>query len=269
MFLMSEWEKVATAREFLSDFRGRNYETVFESTPDGRVPPEHFDYHVHPFWELKFSRSPAALCIHAPNTVHCTTAFDLVVSVTYRRLRVFDRTIEFDDGEDRINWLPELLDILHRMPETEGFGPMRKQLSRAVVENCFFLLRRFPSGATGAASSVPLAERALDYMEHHYYQTSLSVGDIAGFAGVSPQTLNLALRRKTGQSIRRNLIRIRLEHAVELLKNPAYTVKDAAALTGWRSPFHFSASFRRRYGFPPRQGRNSENYPAHAVSGNR
>ncbi|MBQ9502441.1 MAG: helix-turn-helix transcriptional regulator [Lentisphaeria bacterium] len=250
---MTGSEKMAAAREILADLGGRDFETVFESVPDGRVPPEHFDYHVHPFWELKFSRSPAVLCVHAPNTVHCTTAFDLVMSVTYRRLRVFDRTVEFDDGGGRTNWLPELLDILQRIPETESFSLMRRQLSQAVVENCLILLRRFPAGAVSAASSVPLAERALDYMEHHYYQSSLSVGDIAGFTGVSPQMLNLALRRKTGQSIRSNLIRIRLEHAAELLKNPAYAVKDAAALTGWRSPFHFSTSFRRRYGFPPRQ----------------
>jgi len=264
---MTESEKAAAARECLADLSGRDFATVFESVPDGRVPPEKFDYHVHPFWELKFSRNPAELCIHAPNMVHCTTAFDLVISVTYRRLRIFDRTVEFDDGDGRINWLPELLDILHRMPETENFRVMRKRLSQAVVENCLVLLRRFSAGAAGAASSVPLAERALDYMEHHYYRSSLSVGDIAGFAGVSPQTLNQALRRKTGQSIRRNLIRIRLEHAAELLKNPACSVKDAAALTGWRSPFHFSASFRRQYGFPPRQNRECGSLPAGSESG--
>ena len=250
---MTNWEKAVTAREYLAAFARLPYETSFSSEPDGRVPPDRFDYHVHPCWELKFSREPAVLRIQAPNTVHCTTSFDLVISVTYRKLRVFDWTIEPDTGQERINWLPEVLDVLRRLPETEAFSAMREQLSRAVVENCLVLLSRFPAGAVTAGPELPLADRALDYMENHYFHSSLSVGDIAGFTGVSPQMLNLALRRKTGQSIRKNLIRIRLEHAAELLEDPAYTVKDVSALTGWKSPFYFSTSFRRKYGRPPRR----------------
>ena len=92
----------------------------------------------------------------------------------------------------------------------------------------------------------------------HYFHSDLSVNDIARFAGVSPQYLNTVLRRKTTCGIRQNLIRIRLEHAAELLENPDYTVKDAAALTGWKSPFYFGNSFRRRYGISPGEYRKRQ-----------
>ena len=254
----------AEALEILEKFEKLDYAIHFQCLPDGRVPAESFDYHIHPFWELKFTLQPPVLCIHAPDSVHCATMPDLVIAADCRKFQLFDWVMETASGTPRQNWIPELLDMLDHFKDDRELLPLARNISSAVIRNCRILLKNFPAGAASYCDSRGLADRALEYMRNRYFHQDLSVNDIARFCGVSPQCLNQAMHRKTGFSIRKNLIRIRLEEAFRLLQSSNYPVKTAAALTGWSSAFYFSNCFRNHYGFPPgrireKSGQNPKN----------
>lgn len=237
--------------EYLAEFTKRNLPVRFHTMPDGKIPAEKFDYHLHRHWEIKFCSDPDELLIQAPGIIHCTTRYDWAFAVTPGFVRMEPWSFDVSSDKTVYNFLPELLDTLARMPENEDFADIRKSMVQAICGNLQMIIKKFRWQAEYDLTRRDLAERVLDYMKNHYFHTDLSVGDIARFAGVSPQYLNLLLRNKTGLGIRQNLIRIRLENAADLLSNPGCMVKDAAILTGWKSPFYFGNSFRRQYGCSP------------------
>ena len=151
------------------------------------------------------------------------------------------------------SWIfrPTKMYTLSRVPPHSDFNGFRHHLTQAVISNIQLILEKLQWYAEYDFKHRDLAERVLNYMSNHYFHAGLSAGDIARFAGISPQQLNVLLKRKNGMGIRQNLIRIRLEHAAELLENPDCSVKDAAALTGWHSPFYFGNSFRKHFGISP------------------
>ena len=244
-------KKTEYLKRLLRKFSAADHKIIFECPPDGKVPAEKFDYHIHKCWELKFSFDPPVLCIHAPQTVHCTTMSDIVMAVSHSFIRIFDYLLEFTEEEIHCNLLPELLEMLRKLPEDERTEPLKRHLSAAAINNCMLLLEMFSNNAEQIRNQCSPAEIALDYMENHYFHKDLTVRDIARFAGISQQSLNQTMNRLTGGSIRQNLIRIRLEHAAELLKDSRYRVKDIATMTGWSSPFFFSNCFHKKYGFTP------------------
>ena len=243
--------EISKALDFFEEFQKSGYTITFESVPDGLVPAKNFDYHIHKHWELKFLKMNRSLCIQPPQTVHCATGYDYVLAVTPASLRIGDWSLATDTEDESCNFLPELLDILHRLPGVPEYEGLRMTLCKTVMENVRVILKKWRNGVQLDLTDRDLASRVLDYMNNHYFHSNLSVRDIARFSGVSPQRLNILLRRRNGQGIRQNLIRIRLEHAAELLENPACQVQEAAVLTGWKSSFYFSNSFKKHFGCPP------------------
>lgn len=237
--------------DYLKNFDVQTHPVSFQSVPDGRVPTESFDYHIHKYWEVKFCSDPGELIIQAPQTVHCATRTDHVFAVTHNYVQLEEWFFDLSDDKNIYNFLPELLDNLSRVPLRSEFNTMRTHLVEAVVSNLIVIMTKLQWDAEVALKQRDLADRVLDYMQNHYFHSDLSVQDIARFAGISAQRLNILLRRKNNLGIRQNLIRIRLEHAAELLQDPAYIVKDAAALTGWKSAFYFGNSFRKHFGCAP------------------
>ncbi len=243
--------KLENVLEYLENFSAAGYRIEFDTPPDENAPREHFDYHIHQYWELKFFYERNLLTVQAPETVHCMTGNEVVFAVTFQYLQLFDRCIEFSDENIQSNILPDLLLLLYKLPEKTEFAAVRKSLSDALIGNIKLLLIQNWHAAERQWANRSLTEIALDYMENHYYQADLSVTDIARFVGISPQTLNAICRRDTGLTTRQNLIKIRMHHARRLLTDPKYLVKDVAALTGWHSAFYFSNTFRRIFGHSP------------------
>lgn len=251
--------KLKNVLEYLDDFSAAGFQIEFDTQPDVDAPSENFDYHIHQYWELKFFRERNLLTIQKPETVHCMTGNDLVIAVTFQCLSVFDRDIEFSDDNIRNNFLPELLNLLSKLPVELQFDGIRNAFGNAVITNIKLLLKQNWHASERQWKKRSLSEIALNYMENHYYQSSLSVVDIARFVGVSPQTMNAVFRRDTGLTTRQNLIKIRLHHATLLLANPKYMIKDVAALTGWHSAFYFCNTFRRVFKYSPSEQREKSN----------
>ena len=92
---------------------------------------------------------------------------------------------------------------------------------------------------------------ALDYIQLHYKNPSLSRQEIASAAGISTRTLNrffMEYRKDTPGNIVSSL---RLEYAKSLLERSLLTVKEIALESGFRSANFLTRRFRLRYDLTP------------------
>jgi AraC-like DNA-binding protein len=93
--------------------------------------------------------------------------------------------------------------------------------------------------------------RAQHYIHAHYTRANLTVEQVADAAGCTPTHLAHIFRRELDATVRQTIIDCRLRTARRLLETGRYLVKEAAFLSGWRSPHHFSNTFASRYGIRP------------------
>lgn len=83
----------------------------------------------------------------------------------------------------------------------------------------------------------------------------LSLGELAAVAGMELFSFVRAFQRSTGMAPHRFVLRARVERAKILLRDGALSVSDVALRTGFSTPSHFSATFRRFSGCTPRAWR--------------
>jgi AraC-like DNA-binding protein len=83
-----------------------------------------------------------------------------------------------------------------------------------------------------------------------------SIQDAAELAGTSARSLQRELAH-AGSSYRDVLLRVKLDAARELLRQPDLKIQDVAYETGFSDPAHFSRFFRALNGVTPREYRAS------------
>lgn len=241
------------------------YTISFESKPAKGDPPSFYDYHIHRFWEVKIfspvsASSKYKISIIAPGTIHCLTQREIAMDISPHSITIFAAGRDdvwqmfFDDeGDSSHNMIPELLYAVTKYSQEAEFEPLRFQLVNTALDNLKLLIRQHLAVPKIAKHGKNIIKKALDYMENSYFNSDLSIVEIASFIGVSPQYLNSAMQKETGRSTRQNLINIRLKHACELLKSGEYLVKDVAVLTGWKSAYYFSNVFQDAFGISPKK----------------
>jgi len=94
-------------------------------------------------------------------------------------------------------------------------------------------------------------ENAVVYMSSNI-EASLSISDIAFYCKVSETSLKNIFRKFSGMGVHKYFIRLKLQSAVELLKNDL-SVTETAEKLGFSSQGHFTSVFKREIGFCPSQ----------------
>lgn len=221
--------------------------------------------HMHKFWEVKIQTPESIgekclLTIVPPGVVHYMTPREMTLTITHHCITVtvdgknsIWQIFPDDDSGNSCNMLPELLHVITGYSSTAGYASLGMELTGSFLKNLLLLIQYNIKNSKFAKRPRDIAGYALDYMKNCYFKADLSIIEIAAFAGVTPQYLNKTLRGATGMTTRKNLMEIRLQHAMELLETSDYLVKEVAALTGWNSPFYFSNVFRAAYGITPNE----------------
>ena len=96
--------------------------------------------------------------------------------------------------------------------------------------------------------------RALDVIEHNLID-QISLHDIARKAGVSSNHLIKLFRTHLDTTPIHRLWNLRVQRGAELLRSTVLNISEVSDQAGFRSPFHFSRSFRKTYGFSPSEFR--------------
>jgi transcriptional regulator GlxA family with amidase domain len=96
--------------------------------------------------------------------------------------------------------------------------------------------------------------RSIAYMVEHLDEP-LQVSTLAAQASVSPSHYFALFKRQTGTAPIDFFIRLRMNHAKQLLDSTASSVKEIAATMGYDDPFYFSRVFKSVHQVAPAEYR--------------
>jgi AraC family transcriptional regulator len=100
-------------------------------------------------------------------------------------------------------------------------------------------------------------ERAREYLREHF-RAPISLGDLAGAAGVEPTHFAHAFRRHTGVTLGQQLRALRVEWATQRMLSGNETLASLATRAGFSDQSHFTREFRRIHGTSPAAYRRAQ-----------
>lgn len=118
-----------------------------------------------------------------------------------------------------------------------------------------FVLEQFDSGGIPRGSLPEPVAGALQFIRRTLdrdMSAGISLGDLAGAAGVSEEHLCRLFRASVGHSPSETVRMARLDRAMILLARSNYSIGEVATMCGFASQFHFSRRFGDAFGMPPR-----------------
>jgi len=105
-----------------------------------------------------------------------------------------------------------------------------------------------------AADARARIEQTITFLRHRV-ASSISVGELARLANLSPSHFAALFKKLTGYSVLDFSIRVRMQRAAHLLDTTRHSVKMIAAEVGYSDPLYFSRTFRRVHELSPAQYR--------------
>ena len=100
-------------------------------------------------------------------------------------------------------------------------------------------------------SAARLTEQAKAYIEEHYKESDLSADSLCRCLNVSAAYFSTIFKREVVMSFVAYLTKIRLEHALELLRTTEDKTYIIASRVGYMEPNYFSYVFKKQYGISP------------------
>ncbi|WP_438444139.1 helix-turn-helix domain-containing protein [Gorillibacterium sp. sgz5001074] len=93
-------------------------------------------------------------------------------------------------------------------------------------------------------------ENAIRYMEEHI-ASSIRLPELAAYTGISKQHLIYLFNKETGFAPIDYFLRMKMQHAANMLDLTGLTVKEIAASIGMEDPYYFSRMFKKLMGHAP------------------
>lgn len=97
--------------------------------------------------------------------------------------------------------------------------------------------------------------KALQYIGKHYSEPSLGLEEVAEEAGLSTGRFSTLFKTETAMTFTDYLLRLRMEKAKELMKNPNMKIYEAAQFAGYENIPYFSTAFKKYTGVSPSEYR--------------
>ncbi len=113
------------------------------------------------------------------------------------------------------------------------------------------LYQRLKAELKKKGSLSPVVVLAKKYIDRNYYQSELSLSDVAEGVQVSPTYLSKQLKRELGASFIDYLTEVRINKAIHFMNDPAIKVYEIAEMVGYSSQHYFSNTFKKITGSSP------------------
>jgi two-component system response regulator YesN len=101
-----------------------------------------------------------------------------------------------------------------------------------------------------------MIDQAKEYIDRHYMDSGLSLGEVAAYINHSPSHFSTLFSQVTSQTFKEYTTNIRVKKAKELLRSTAQTSSEIAYQVGYIDPHYFSSVFKKKTGFSPKEYRN-------------
>jgi AraC-like DNA-binding protein len=148
--------------------------------------------------------------------------------------------------------------LMDRVADAVERGGFARQRALSDLHLLLSSLGEVLFGAEAPNDGADAAARAEAILHREYYRSDLDLAEVARMVGVSTSHLSRLFKRRTGHSVHQTLIAVRLRRARELLQDPALSIKEVAALTGWSNQLYFSSAFRACHGVAPTEARRRD-----------
>ncbi|MFC5699805.1 helix-turn-helix domain-containing protein [Cohnella faecalis] len=170
------------------------------------------------------------------------------------RLKVHDYILKPIDPEEIQHTIGRIAEQLKR--ERSKQEELRAA-EQKVRERLPILSERLPDLAiSGNVKKSKLVEQALSTMIAGFRSRDFSLADVAANVGLSEKYLNQLFKEATGVTVYACLIRLRMDEAAELLKEPYAKVYEVCDRIGYADQDHFRESFKKQFGVTPTEYRN-------------
>lgn len=93
--------------------------------------------------------------------------------------------------------------------------------------------------------------KAKEVVEKYIADENFSVEQFSDEMAMSRVQIHRKLRALTDQSASQFIVSLRLQRAVDLMKQSAGTVSEIAYMTGFNTPHYFGKCFRKQFGCSP------------------
>ena len=101
-------------------------------------------------------------------------------------------------------------------------------------------------------SVMPKTIELLQYIDRHYHR-KITLNELASVACMHPNYLCSSFHKRMGMTIFEYINKVRMQHVLEFCRSGDMTFGEIAEKTGFSSIQSFSKSFRKNFGFSPRQ----------------
>jgi len=101
-----------------------------------------------------------------------------------------------------------------------------------------------------------LMERVIEYIEQHYTE-DITLDTVAAIAFMNPYYFSSFFKKQMKQNFKQYVTDLRMNHAINLLRNTDMMVYEIAEKVGYNNPRHFSDMFKKHTGKLPQEFKNS------------
>ena len=110
------------------------------------------------------------------------------------------------------------------------------------------------SNASCEDDSKDTVQRAIDYILENLSK-DISVKDVADYVCFSPEYFSKLFKKETGENVKNYILRIKVDAAKDLLRNPNIPVSMVAAELGYSNFSHFTQMFKKHENMTPSEYR--------------
>jgi AraC-like DNA-binding protein len=130
-------------------------------------------------------------------------------------------------------------------------------LRAKLLELIAYLSRAYMQGESTETQALQRVGEVIGAMENNF-SNDWKLDELAKIAHMSKSSLLTVFRKATGQTPIDYLMRLRIQRAMELLKNSDQTITEIAFAVGFNDSNYFTRQFRGAVGIPPRQFRTEK-----------
>ncbi|MDR1371103.1 MAG: response regulator [Dysgonamonadaceae bacterium] len=101
-------------------------------------------------------------------------------------------------------------------------------------------------------------KKAVSFVEKNIQNPDYDVENFVSDMATSRTLLYRKINEATGMSIKEFILDMRMKRAAQLLRDSHYNVSEISVMVGFNDSKYFSTSFKKHYGMPPSEFKNSE-----------